>query len=90
VTERDEDDESPMARWLLREHGPFLPAPVTAKILGFKSTEALRQARCRHQLPVPMFAIEGRRGWFASTTAVAAWVEQTLERSTKNSSNPHG
>ena len=34
MTERDEGDESPMARWLLKEHGPFLPASVTAKVLG--------------------------------------------------------
>ena len=89
MTERDEGDESPMARWLLKEHGPFLPASVTAKVLGFKSTEALRQARSRQQLPVPMFAIEGRRGWFASTTAVAAWIEQTLEQSAKHPRSPH-
>lgn len=89
MTERDVDDESPTVRWLLKEHGPFLPASVTAKVLGFKSTDALRHARCRQLLPVPMFTLEGRRGWFASTTAVAAWVEKTLERSTKNWRSSH-
>lgn len=78
VTDRDVDDQSPTARWLLREHGPILPAAVTAKVLGFKSTDALRQARLREKLPVPMFTIEGRRGWFASTAVVAAWIEQTV------------
>lgn len=78
VTDRDVDEESPTARWLLREHGPILSAAVAAKVLGFKSTDALRQARLRQKLPVPMFTIEGRRGWFASTAVVAAWIEQTV------------
>ena len=88
MTDQEVDDESPTARWLLKEHGPFLSASVTAKVLGFKSTDALRQARCRQLLPVPMFPLEGRRGWFASTTAVAAWVEHTLESSTRNWHSP--
>ena len=77
MTDRDVVEESPTARWLMREHGPILPAAIAAKVLGFKSTDALRQARHRQKLPVPMFTIEGRRGWFASTAVVAAWIEQT-------------
>lgn len=84
VTNRDLDEESATERWLMREHGPILSASVAAKVLGFKSTDALRQARIRRKLPVPMFTIEGRRGWFASTAKVAAWIEQTVAERTNS------
>jgi len=64
----------------MQEHGPLLHASAAAKLLGFRSTDALRQARIRQRLPVPMFAIQGRRGWFASTSAVAEWIDQTIDR----------
>lgn len=64
-----------MAQWLLREHGPLLDAATTAKVLGFRSLDALRQARRDCRLPIPMFKIPGRRGWFAATLTVATWLE---------------
>jgi hypothetical protein len=84
------EEESPTVRRLMQEYGPFLPASATAKLLGFNSTDALRQARVRQRLPVPMFAIEGRRGWFASTTAVAAWIEETLDMNAHTAPRHHG
>jgi hypothetical protein len=64
-----------MAKHLIREFGAIVSAPDAAKLLGYRSTEALRQARHRCRLPVPMFKIPGRRGWFAAATAVAAWLD---------------
>ena len=84
------EEPSSTALRLMQEHGPLLPASATAKLLGFNSTDALRQARIRKRLPVPMFAIEGRRGWFASTTVVAAWIEKTLNTSAHNARHQHG
>ena len=81
VNDRNPGKISPTVRWLLREHGPLLSAPVMAKILGFSNTDALRQARLQQRLPVPMFAIQGRRGWFASTSAVGEWIERTVDGS---------
>jgi hypothetical protein len=68
------------ARWLLEEYGAVLSAPLTAKLMAYKSIDALRQARCRNMLPVAMFPIEGRRGWFANTIDVARWIDETLEQ----------
>jgi hypothetical protein len=67
-----------------------LGASAAAKVLGFKSTDALRQARVRQRLPVPMFMIDGRRGWFASTETVAAWLEQTMDRGTHMEPRSYG
>lgn len=72
------DGLTAMTRRLLDEHGPLMNAAAAAKILGFKNTDALRTARNERRLPVPMFTIPGRRGWFASTEAVGAWLERVL------------
>lgn len=86
----DRNARSSTESWLLQEHGPLLCASVAAKVLGYKSTDALRQARIRRRLPIPMFTIEGRRGWFASTQIVAAWLEQTVERGANVEPRPNG
>lgn len=78
VNERNSGKVSPAVRWLLCEHGPLLSSRTVAKILGFSNTDALRQARLQQRLPVQMFVIQGRRGWFASTAAVGEWIEQTI------------
>lgn len=80
MTKRDVDPISPMARLLIQEHGLVLSASTTAKLLGYR-TDALRQARCRNLLPILMFEIEGRRGWFASTREVANWIDCITESS---------
>jgi len=65
-----------MLRMLVEAHGLILSASATAKVLGFSSTDALRLARSRGRLPIPMFQVDGRRGWFASTRDVARWLDQ--------------
>lgn len=71
-------DESSTLRILVEAHGLILSAGTTAKVLGFPSTDALRLARCRGRLQIPMFRVDGRRGWFASTKDVACWLDQAM------------
>lgn len=61
-------------------HTPILSASETARLLGFPTREALGKARLAGRLPVRMFRIEGRRGWFASTQQVREWLETSLEK----------
>jgi hypothetical protein len=79
VLHRDQRDVSSTCQWLLQEHGPLLSASDVAKLLAFRSTDALRQARIHQRLPIEMFRVEGRRGWFAATMVVAAWIEETTQ-----------
>ncbi len=46
--------------------------------LGFSSAEAFRTAVHSGRLPVPVFKIPGRQGWFARSTDVASWL-RTLD-----------
>lgn len=73
---------SPATLSYLREFGPLLTSSQAAKLLGYRNAEALRQARLRQRLPVRMFKIPNRRGWFTATEAVARWVEATIPKGT--------
>ncbi|MGO4519024.1 hypothetical protein AB4076_00290 [Dyella sp. 2RAF44] len=75
--------ESPTLTMLVKAHGLVLTATTTAKFLGFPSTDALRMARRSGRLPIEMFAIEGRRGWFSSARDVAQWLDQTTPETRK-------
>ena len=57
---------------------PVLSGPETARIMGFPTTEALYKARQAGRLPIELFRLPGRRGWFAATAAVKAWLEASI------------
>jgi hypothetical protein len=57
---------------------PILSGAETARIMGFPTTEALYKARQAGRLPVTLFQLPGRRGWFASTSAVRDWLQVSL------------
>jgi hypothetical protein len=59
---------------LTRYGGPLLGGDDLRSALGYPSVEALRQAISRGTVPVPVFAVEHRRGKFALTKDVASWL----------------
>lgn len=59
---------------LLSHYGPLLGSRELWRVLGYSSPASFRQAKFRNQLPVKIFEIEGRRGSFALTIEVAAWL----------------
>lgn len=75
-----ESPYTPTEAWYVREYGPILTLAQTAKLLGYQSADALRQARLSERAPVPMFKIPGRRGWHAATATVALWIEANVDR----------
>ncbi len=48
--------------------------------LGYPSKESFRQAFVRKTTPIPVFTIERRRGKFALTKDVAAWLASQRDR----------
>jgi hypothetical protein len=63
---------------------PLISASETARLLGYPSTGALAKARQTGRLPIAMFQVPGRRGWFAATQTVRAWLESLLLPRTEN------
>jgi hypothetical protein len=57
---------------------PILSAAETARLLGYPSTGALAKARQSGRLPFEMFQVPGRRGWFAATPVVRAWLRSVM------------
>ena len=53
---------------------PLLAGEDLRRALGYKSLDALRQAIQRDTVPVPVFAIENRRGKYALVRDIALWL----------------
>ena len=59
---------------LRQQHGSVLGGAALYKALGFASAAALRQARRRGLVQVPLFRMPQRRGVYALTNEVAFWL----------------
>ena len=62
--------------YLFDRHGPLLADDALRIALGYKTTDAFRQALTRKTLPVPVFSIKNRRGKNALVKDVASWLAQ--------------
>lgn len=60
---------------MLRLHGELCDVNEVAKILKYPSTQALQKAMKRAKAPVPLVKIPNRRGLFASTRALARYLD---------------
>lgn len=59
---------------LFDRFGPLLPCTALPRVLGYPTPSAFRQAVARGTVPVPIFKIPTRRGWFALASDVATWL----------------
>lgn len=59
---------------LLQRYGPMIGQDDLRQALGYASLAAFRQAYCRGQVPVPVFAISHRRGKYALVKDLALWL----------------
>jgi hypothetical protein len=57
-------------------HGPLLGGTKLVAALGHANAASLRQARRRGRVPVPLFSLPQRRGFFALTRDVADWLAE--------------
>jgi hypothetical protein len=69
----------PTGRALESPTTPIMTAEETSVWLGFQSVNALLRARKRGALPIAMFQLPGRRGWFAARQAVVAWADASTK-----------
>lgn len=76
----DESLVTRLERDLTQLHGPMMTGEALRLALGYPSKDAFRQAVARKTPPIPVFGIEKRRGKFALTKDVAAWIVAQRER----------
>ena len=60
---------------LRRKFGELLTLEDLAPLLRYASVGAVRKARMRGKLPIPVKSIPHRRGWFTTPRAVAEFLE---------------
>jgi len=59
---------------LTSRYGPMVSNEDLRIALGYPSKDAFRQALSRKRAPVPVFSLPQRRGKYALTKDVAAWL----------------
>jgi hypothetical protein len=70
------DAPSTHAERLRRVYGEIVGLDALVHMLNYPSASALRRAHARGTLPIALHRIPGRRGLFALTGEVAAWLDR--------------
>lgn len=55
-------------------HGDLMDGRALTALFKFSSSRSFRRSAAKGLLPVSVFRMPGRRGWFARTRDVAAWL----------------
>jgi len=76
-----EQQFSPMAQLLVEQYGPILRGADLRNAMGFDSSQSFLRAKRLGLLTVKVFSLPGRRGYFALTTDVAAWLDSCAKHS---------
>lgn len=59
---------------LLARHGELMDGAALMALLHMNHERTLRRAIASNTLPVGVFRLAGRKGWYARTRDVAAWL----------------
>lgn len=59
---------------LALRYGPLLTMADVSRVLRYPSVQAVQKARLRGSLPIKMFRMPPRRGWFVSSHSLAEFL----------------
>jgi hypothetical protein len=68
------DQAAALLRRLIAEHGELIGGAALSRCLGYRTQRAFQMGIKRGQVPVETFNLPGRRGRYARTFEVAAWL----------------
>ena len=88
--EMEQDPIETLERGLLDKYGPLMASDDLRGALGYPTMEAFRQALSRKTVPIPVFSLEKRRGKYALTKDVAAWLATQRAAAFQNSDKQQG
>ncbi|WP_298195862.1 hypothetical protein [Novosphingobium sp.] len=80
MDEPDFSEDNPLGQQLEAVYGPLMTGPELWRTLGFRSSVAFRKARSRGQVGIRVFNVPGRRGSYAFTSDVAAWLAELKDQ----------
>ncbi|RSE34358.1 hypothetical protein [Acinetobacter junii] len=72
-------------RDLFERHGPMISDEALRVALGYRSSDAFRQALTRKTVPIPIFSVENRRGKYALVKDLAFWLAKQRNESIRQS-----
>jgi hypothetical protein len=72
-------DPAPRLAALLAAHGELMSGRALWHTLGFRSERSFQRVIQKGTLPVPVFTLPSRRGRFARTRDVAAWLAGVVQ-----------
>lgn len=75
---------------LLGMHGELMDSRALAAFFKFGSDRSFRRSADKGSLPVRVFRIRGRKGWFARTADVARWLTTADQGADKRTSQATG
>lgn len=73
---------------LLATYGPLMDAKAICRVLCYPSVAALLAARARGRIAFPLLELKGRRGFFASTEDIAAYLQGAHDDATATVPTP--
>jgi hypothetical protein len=82
------DDEQALEKELendmLKLYGPVLGGDDLLRVLGYVSKDAFRKSMVRKTVPVPIFKIDNRRGYFSLVKEVARYLSKQRNNAINN------
>lgn len=72
----DVQTEADFLSVLMDRYGPLMGGADLMKALGYSNSKAFRQARLQNRLGIHVFSIPRRKGPYAHTHDVAAWLSE--------------
>lgn len=60
--------------WIASMYGGVVQAKDVSRLLSFSNPAALRRAHTTGRLPIRLFQLKGRRGWFAHAAEISAYL----------------
>ena len=82
------DQAAALTRRLIAEHGELIGGAALSRCLGYRTQRAFQMGIQRGQVPVETFNLPGRRGRYARTFEVAAWLAACGAETSPYSDNP--
>lgn len=75
---------------LVERNGELMTGEPLRRSMGYRSERSFARAIKEGTVPVPLIALTGRRGWFARTRDVAAWLRSLAPSPGEGASGPQG
>lgn len=69
-----ENEKYELTKLLIQRYGPLITGENLVQALGYRSADAFRQSKYQNTVPIRIFKIKNRRGYYALVTDLSDWL----------------